>query len=461
MKKLLILLLTLVLSLSAFSLFGCNGPENPQNPQKPSIEVEGTEGLTYSVLNDVSGNKYASFTGVSSSCTEKDIVIASHYQGYEVSEIGGLMGALSGVKNIESIKVHKYVTSIAPSAFAKAENLITITFDEDCEFISIGSSAFKNLKKLENFNYYGDLYSIGESVFEGCDAMKTTNYVGATYIGNDVNPYLILYKGLNEETVKVHKDCQAIHSNAFLANSNLKTIDFEKDDVLRTISSNAFTASVEKNAENKEVILEPAPQIVNVSIPSTVTTIGDNAFKYCKELKKVTFKENSECASIGSLAFAYCDKLEEVENFEKTQILEIFEGLLYKNASLKYIKIPKTATKIKKNFMWGCSNVTSIEFDKEANLVEIEYHAFRGCSSLKQIIIPKKVEKIGYDILAWIPNLTIYCEITAVTSNYYPLRWNQYKSGSTLEETMHKTYFYSATSKSGCWRYVNGEPTLW
>ena len=129
-------------------------------------------------------------------------------------------------------------------------------------------------------------------------------------------------------------------------------------------------------------------------------------------------------------------------------------------SALKYINVPKTVTKIMKACMWGCNNVTEINFAKDCALTEIEYHAFRACGKVKTLIIPKTVTKIGYDIIAWgSTSLVIYCEATEIQGGYNPNRWNQYKSGNT--GICYDTYYYSETYKADHWHYVNGVPTLW
>ncbi len=459
MKKLLVLLLTLVLSLSAFSLFGCNGGGDSDGPGGGlGAEVEGTNGLTYTVLGE-GDNKYAAFTGVSSTCTEKDIVIASHYQGYKVTEIGGLMGALSGVKDIETVKVHKYVNLIASSAFIKAENLKSITFDEDCELAKIGSSAFKNLKKLESFNYYGNLNSIGESVFEGCDAMKTTDYVGASYIGNDINPYLILFKGLNEETVKVHKDCQAIHARAFFEQGNVKNVTFEPNSILRSIGPYAFSTTsevIDSIDKYEDTRTGDYVKITSIDIPASVISIGDKAFHYCEDLVTVNFAENSNCVEIGAEAFEYCKKLETVNNYTKTKILEISNECFRYCLSLKKIEIPNTVTKIWNKAYWYCINVQTLTFVEGSACVEIDRQVFRSCNSLKYVVIPASVQTIGNDAFGRCGEgvgdcFVIYSESVTSNATYNP-NWNHHKKDNNVE-LFHPTYF------KGEWRYVNGVPT--
>ena len=108
MKKLLVLFLSLILSLSAIGLVACG--DNTETPggngggnNPPEYTVEGTPGLRYSVYGQ-GDNQYAAFIGVSRECTEKDIVIASHYNGVKVTEIGDGVNYLSNFKEIESVK---------------------------------------------------------------------------------------------------------------------------------------------------------------------------------------------------------------------------------------------------------------------------------------------------------------------------------------------------------------------
>ena len=86
MKKFLTLFLTFILMLGSFNFIACGGsPEKPGDVDTETVDViEGTEGLTYKIIGQ-GENQYATFTGLSKSCTEKDIVIASHYQGVLVS----------------------------------------------------------------------------------------------------------------------------------------------------------------------------------------------------------------------------------------------------------------------------------------------------------------------------------------------------------------------------------------
>ena len=443
MKKLFTLLLAMMLSFSAFGLVACGGDGgNEENPgaNNPPAEytVEGTEGLSYAIYGQ-GDDRYASFTGLNKSCTATEIVIASHYQGVKVTEIGDGMNTLYNFKNVESVKVHKYITVINSSAFYNCTNLKTIDFEEDCEIAKFDNFAFLNCTSLENFNYYGKINMLGDGVFDECDLLPTTSYEGAEYIGVGNNPYLILSKGKGEESVKVHKDCTIINSSAFLDDLNLKSVVFESDENLISICSSAFKQS----------------GLIEITIPSSLKSLSEDAFYGCPSLKTVSFTENSQCTYIGNSVFQNCTALEELKNFDKTKITIAPERMLMDCTSIKYISFPATTKIVKVKFMWGCTSNEKITFPKDSQLQEFEMQIFRNNKKIKSIIVPKTVQKIGYNLLGYChTTAVIYSEATVNAS--WHIRWNERGA-----DVYYPVYYYSETYKEDCWHYVNGEPTLW
>ncbi len=448
MKKLFVVLLTLILSLSTVGLIGCGNTETPppggENPPLEEV-IEGTKGLKYSTYK-IGDEQIACFTGISNECTEKNIVIASHYNDIKVTEIGNGFNALSNINKVESVKVHKYVKIINSSAFNKAENLVKIEFDEGCKLEKISSSAFKNCSKLTTFNYDGSIGIFGDGVFDGCTSLPTAEYKGAKYIGFSGNPYLILTEGKDEESCIIHKDCLLIKENAFTGYKNLINVIFESDNTLTSIGNNAFKES----------------NIAEITIPKSVLKIGNEAFMECDNLKTVTFSENSNCSIIESSAFYNCDNLEAVVNYEKTK-LEVVEGsMFFKCNKLTSIGIPKTVKVIKSNSFW-CQILKDFNLPKDNALQEIQMQAFKT-SDIECIIIPKSVATIKEYVFMDCPaNLKIYCEAEQVQPGWVGNRWNiRVKGANDSSHVFHNVYYYSETQKSGkYWRWVNGEPTPW
>lgn len=107
--------------------------------------------------------------------------------------------------------------------------------------------------------------------------------------------------------------------------------------------------------------------IERITIPDSVTYLGDSAFSGCGSLKSLVLPDS--ITSIGDGAFAFC-------------------------SSLKSITIPSGVTKISDKTFKGCSALKSVTLP--SGVTEIGDFAFDGCRSLKSINIPDGVTHIGY-----------------------------------------------------------------
>ncbi|MBO5927100.1 MAG: leucine-rich repeat domain-containing protein [Clostridia bacterium] len=514
MKKLLTLLLVLIMSLSAFSLFACGdtgsgsgngGGETPPGTGNENTIV-GTEGLTYSITGK-DENRFASLTGLKADCTEKDIIVASHFEGVKVTTIGSALGRLNNFNNVESIKIHEGVTNIKASAFNLSNSVLkTITFDEDC-VISIGASAFKGCPKLETIEFPKKIISVGEGAFERCPSLKTTEYFGAEYLGNEKNPYLFLIKGMpNETNCKINAGCQIIYSSAFesiiykrddkgnpVLNANGQPVDADGNALVdekgqaKPETIYKLTNIIFESEENLNYIGDYAfrrsQYLKEIKIPASCTGIGIEAFKENIALEKVIFaEENNKMSKMLNEIFVSCTALKAVENFEYCIIEKISDRTFYKCGKLESIVIPNTVKVIGERVLTNCSSLKSVTFEEDSQLIEIGTNAFRACTSLSSIIIPKTVTTIGFDPFVWTNvnrSLVIYCEVTECTGVYATDRFNNRigshapagkmenglalnANGQWVDPEYLKTYYYSETYKAGdYWRYVNGVPMPW
>lgn len=64
-----------------------------------------------------------------------------------------------------------------------------------------------------------------------------------------------------------------------------------------------------------DYMLSHLRKVRSINLPSSVKTIGENAFLGCSYLRKVEATSTSKLKSIGENAFAYCRKLEEIPSF--------------------------------------------------------------------------------------------------------------------------------------------------
>ena len=142
--------------------------------------------------------------------------------------------------------------------------------------------------------------------------------------------------------------------------------------------------------------------LTEVTIPNSVTSIKDGTFAKCSGLTSVTI--GNSVTSIGDEAFYYCDGLKEVHisdiaawcNIEfdnYSNPLDYAHHLYLNGEEVKDLVIPEDVTSIGYMAFSGCSGLTSVTI---GNSVEsIGKYAFRNCSGLTSVTIGNSVTSIG------------------------------------------------------------------
>ena len=145
--------------------------------------------------------------------------------------------------------------------------------------------------------------------------------------------------------------------------------------------------------------------MTSVTIPSTVINIGENAFMGCfigeSGLREVIFPDNSKLKSIGKYAFSGCNLLETISI--PNSVTTIGEGAFYTCEKLSSaIHIPEGVIKIEEGIFKYCESLTSVTIPSTVNAIMAD--AFNGCEKLATITIPIGVTYIGdeafYDCVA-------------------------------------------------------------
>ena len=154
--------------------------------------------------------------------------------------------------------------------------------------------------------------------------------------------------------------------------------------------------------------------ITRVTLPETITEIGEDAFRVCLALEYVNIPK--AVRKIGESAFSCCRKLTEIEIPEGVQ--EIYQRTFQHCGALKTVKLPQSLKRIGLNAFFECESLENIALpdgleeigtsvfarcsalkviEIPPTLKEISQHTFSGCKSLESAVIPGGVEKIsGY-----------------------------------------------------------------
>ena len=414
MKKLLFILCTLV---SANVLLA-----------QRSVTVNG---LNYKILDDGS----AEVTGLGNSALSViDIPSSVTYNGttYSVTSIGN--EAFKACNNITSVTMPNTVTSVGTGIFERCANLTNVFLSNNLtelneEMFSMCTSltsidipgsvtvirwkAFYQCTSLSSVTLNEGLDSIFNNVFEGCTALtsilvpSTVRHISelafdkctaltrinvasgnARYSSVDGIVYnlaqdSLLFLPSGRSSLTISSNVTSIYMDNFCENVTLDNITVVADNPRYSAVDGILYSKLQDT-----LVRCPAPK-TSISIPSTVTAIGDMAFVY-SSLTSINIPTG--VTSIGYCAFTAASALTSV--VIPTGVTQIGEYAFSVDTALTSINLPEGLTEIKAGVFNECTSLSSVSIP--TSVTSIGDFAFSGCSNLTSVTIPNGVGSIGY-----------------------------------------------------------------
>jgi hypothetical protein len=263
--------------------------------------------------------------------------------------------------NLTEILIPQSVTSIGINAFGNTK-LISITFEGKQPIIY-------NPKNLANFLFYGittacNVYIYDLQIPYWTNLIKNTDNT-YTYSTKPVTimPY---FKTEGTQNITITGIYKSIYTDIIIPN-------VINDKSVTSIGYNAFFGS----------------SLVSITIPDSVNTIEDFAFRSCQVLISISIP--GSVSYIGDSAFFECSSLPSIDI--PNSVTSISDSIFILCISLISINLPNSIKSIGSYAFGSCSALRSINFPN--SLQSIGMYAFNNCSSLTSITIPNSVISIN------------------------------------------------------------------
>lgn len=304
--------------------------------------------------------------------------------GEKVRKIPGYL--CSGCQHITEVKMPASVTEVGRDAFKGCSALEKVGFSEN--IVSIGQQAFYQCAKLSELTLPGSLREIGGSAFSG----------------NDL------------KTLTIPESVDSIGSSAF-SDTGLETLFFNAKNCIMDYNfySTVFPSSVRELEFGDAVECIPnymcskMTNLVRLKVGRNVGEMPFNCFSNSKNLETVEWNAVSMedagtpfASSVTQITFGkdveripenLCSKLKNLTSVVLPESLKEIGENAFEKTGLVSVHIPDGVKSIESYVFNGCEALKEAVMGKEINY--IGYSAFNSCSALENIVIPENVDSIA------------------------------------------------------------------
>lgn len=375
-------------------------------------------------LDEVGTGIFAECTSLTSIEVPRDwdsTVVQKNKKEYTIREDTVISGPFSFCDSLTTITFAPGTSKIADCMLADCDSIVNI--DIPATLTNIGKKAFYGCAALESLNIDGNssLVNIGDWAFQKCGKLtgaelprytKTIGqgaFIDCVELTKTVIPYSI----------------SKIGDKAYYNCIELESLSFEDGDPQNisggTIGSYAFG----DNTYKKNIgYSHPLAKLKTVTIPNSITVIGEGAFEGCIGLESLTTENvyatftgsqkigkrafyrctalltavfSDTVESVGESAFEECSALRTVRfnDKEDSAVKSQSIGLkaFYNCTSLDDLRLSDKLTSIGQSAFENCSSLATLTMTN--SIQTIGRTAFKSCTALLNLKLPEKLDTIG------------------------------------------------------------------
>ena len=265
----------------------------------------------------------------------------------------------------------------------------------------LGFQSFKGCTNLANITLPKSLTATENLVFDGCSDLAKGKLIADDIAwwcnvswGGPFSTPLYYAKHLysDEDTeitnLVIPEGVTNISAYAFYHAESITSVTFPS--TLESIGENAFAHS----------------GLTSVDIPVGFTEIGEGAFQHCANLTSVTIPEG--VTKIGNAAFVHTG----LTSLELPSTIRSMSQSFYGCESLATLTLKDGITTLGASF-YGCTALTSVNIP--GSIKEIGYNDFSGCSSLTTVTLNEGTEKVQFNSCTNLETINFPSTIKEVT----------------------------------------------
>lgn len=180
------------------------------------------------------------------------------------------------------------------------------------------------------------------------------------------------FDGLSIDSITLPQSITAIGDSAFASNASLKNVAIPVG--VKTIGVGAFAG---------------CSSITSFTLPSGIETLGEGAFADCTGITSIAIPDGVK--RLSDNLFAGCTKLSEVSL--NANIKDVGNWTFAKCSAITQIELPASLQTIGKAAFFKCTKLAAINFP--TSTTQISDSAFYSCTSLRNVTFNEDLQTIG------------------------------------------------------------------